>query len=266
MRPRRPRISLVRVRQHLGFGPQASEAHEASTSTNSCNTFSVYSPPGPMKRGCPRMLASGAQDTSASTNPRVSIWGSVLKRLMRSLGNGPQAFEAHETSASTNPLGTLEILERLKPTKLQCPRFFASEAHKASASPIPWRTLPSASISGPVRKRVKPTKPLRQCILLQLSGSAAVRVMRSLGAQETCVQGPRKLGVHEPLGRRGVPEHPGCCPPASKAHATTAIINHSGMLEVQDRPGPTKLGVHESLRPGRIKPRAPGVFGSPYCP
>ena len=77
MRPRRPRISLVRVHQHLGFGPQASEAHEASTSTNSCNTFVVYNRPGPMKRGCPRMLASGAQDTSAPTNPRVGIWGSV---------------------------------------------------------------------------------------------------------------------------------------------------------------------------------------------
>ena len=77
MRRRRPQISLVRVHQFLGFGPQASEAHEASTSTNSCNTFVVYNRPGPMKRGCPRMLASGAQDTSAPTNPRVGIWGSV---------------------------------------------------------------------------------------------------------------------------------------------------------------------------------------------
>ena len=161
MRPRRPRISLVRVRQHLGFGPQASEALEASTSTNCCNTFVVYKPPGPIKRGCPRMLASGAQDTSATTNPRVSIWVSVLKRLMRSLGNGPQAFEAHEISASTGLRSTLDVHERLKPTKFQCPQILASGAHTASASPIPWGALPSTSISGPVHKRVKPTKLLR---------------------------------------------------------------------------------------------------------
>ena len=74
MRPRRPQISLVRVHQHRGFGPQASEAHEASTSRNYCGTFVVYNRPGPMKRGCPR---SGAQDTSAPTNPRVGIWDSV---------------------------------------------------------------------------------------------------------------------------------------------------------------------------------------------
>ena len=99
----------------------------------------VRSRPARTKLGCPRMLASGTQGTSASTNPRgvsvsMSIWGSVHKRLMRGLG---------------------VVRKRLKPTKFQRSRILGTRLKSMSVgSPRRFCVLRSLLL-GPA----KPPRP-----------------------------------------------------------------------------------------------------------